>query len=70
MRQDLRLHTTAVAAIVMSGEPKIDEPLVRAWERTLAHHRIDAAEGSTLDAEDPRLNDDDRRFGNNMSSGC
>ena len=58
LREDVRLHATAVAAIVISGEPKIDEPLVRAWERTLAHHRIDAAEGSTLDAEDPRLNDD------------
>jgi hypothetical protein len=58
LREGIRLHTTAVAAIVISGEPKIDEPLVRAWERTLAHHRIDAAEGSTLDAEDPRLNDD------------
>jgi hypothetical protein len=54
----LRLHATAVAAIVISGEPKIDEPLVRAWERTLAHHRIDAAEGSALDAEDSGLNDD------------
>jgi hypothetical protein len=32
--------------------------LVRAWERTLAHHRIDAAEGSALDAKDSRLNDD------------
>ena len=58
IREDLRLHATAVAAIVISGKPKIDEPLMRAWERTLAHHRIDAAEGSALDAEDPRLNDD------------
>ena len=48
IRKELRLHATAVAAIVISGEPKIDEPLVRAWERTLAHHRIDAAEGSAL----------------------
>jgi hypothetical protein len=58
IREKVRLHATAVAAIVISGEPKIDEPLVRAWERTLAHHRIDAAEGSALDAEDSRLNDD------------
>jgi hypothetical protein len=29
----------------------------RAWERTLAHHRIEA-EGSALDAEDSTLNDD------------
>jgi hypothetical protein len=30
-----RLHATAVAAIVLSGKPKIDEPLSRAWTRTL-----------------------------------
>jgi hypothetical protein len=58
IREDLRLHATAVAAIVISGKPKIDEPLMRAWERTLAHHWTGAAEGSALDAEDPRLNDD------------
>jgi len=50
MRRDARLHATAVAAIVMSGEPKIDEPLVRAWERALAHHRINVQD-STLDKE-------------------
>jgi hypothetical protein len=55
MREQVRLHATAVAAIAISGEPKIDEPLVRAWERTLAHHQIDAAEGSALDVEDSRL---------------
>jgi len=38
IRESVRHHATAVAAIVISGEPKIDEPLVRAWERTLAHH--------------------------------
>jgi hypothetical protein len=48
LREAVRLHTTAVAAIVISGEPKIDEPLVRAWERTLAHHRMDG-DDSTLD---------------------
>ncbi len=41
IRESVRLHTTAVAAIVLYGEPKIDEPLVRAWERTLAYHKID-----------------------------
>jgi hypothetical protein len=41
IREPVRLHTTAVAAIVLYGEPKIDEPLVRAWERTLAYHKID-----------------------------
>jgi hypothetical protein len=48
LRESVRLHTTAVAAIVISGEPKIDEPLVHAWERTLAHHRMDG-DDSTLD---------------------
>jgi hypothetical protein len=33
-------HATAVAAIVLYGEPKIEEPLVRAWAHTLRHHRI------------------------------
>jgi hypothetical protein len=40
LRPKALLHATAVAAIVMSGAPKINEPLVRAWERTLRHHRI------------------------------
>jgi hypothetical protein len=48
MRGDARPHATAVAAIVISGEPKVDEPLVRAWARTLAHHRMDLQD-STLD---------------------
>jgi hypothetical protein len=40
LRPKARLHATAVAAIVLSGEPKIDEPLRRAWVRTLRHHGI------------------------------
>jgi hypothetical protein len=44
LRESIRYHTTAVAAIVLSGEPKIDEPLVHAWDRTLSHYRIDAHE--------------------------
>lgn len=40
MRPGARLHATAVAAIVICGEPKIDEPLIRAWVRTLRHHGI------------------------------
>jgi hypothetical protein len=36
-----RLHATAVAAIVLSGEPKIHEPLIRAWARTLAHYKLE-----------------------------
>jgi hypothetical protein len=34
-------HATAVAAIVLSGQPKIDEPLIRAWARALQHYGID-----------------------------
>jgi hexokinase len=40
MRSSARFHATAVAAIVISGEPKIDEPLLQAWARTLRHHGI------------------------------
>src|SRR5262249_41166850 len=36
-----RLHATAVAAIVLSGESKIDEPLSQAWTRALQHYRIE-----------------------------
>jgi hypothetical protein len=35
-----RFHATAVAAIVLSGEPKIDEPLNKAWARALQHYGI------------------------------
>lgn len=37
MRPEAQLHATAVAAIVMFGKPEINEPLIRAWERTLRH---------------------------------
>jgi hypothetical protein len=40
MRPEARLHATAVAAIVISGEPKVDEPFIRAWVRTLRHYGI------------------------------
>jgi hypothetical protein len=43
----LRHHAIAVAAIVIWGEPKIDEPLVHAWARTLAHHRMDVQDQDT-----------------------
>ena len=36
-----RVHATAVAAIAMWGEPKIEEPLICAWKRTLAYHGLD-----------------------------
>jgi hypothetical protein len=34
------LHATALAAIVLSGKPKIDEPLKYAWSRALQHYGI------------------------------
>ena len=36
-----RRHAAAVAAIVLSGRPRIDEPLERAWARALQHYGID-----------------------------
>jgi hypothetical protein len=36
-----RRHATAVAAIVLLGQPKIDEPLSRAWARALRQYGID-----------------------------
>jgi hypothetical protein len=32
-----RIHATAVAGIVLHGDPKIDEPLAPAWARTVAN---------------------------------
>jgi hypothetical protein len=34
-------HAIAVAAIALSGQPKIDEPLIKAWERALQHYGIE-----------------------------
>jgi hypothetical protein len=39
-----RPHATAVAAIVLSGQPRVDEPLIRAWERALQQYGIDVKE--------------------------
>ena len=36
-----RRHATAVAAIALAGEPRIDEPLTRAWARTLQYYEIE-----------------------------
>jgi hypothetical protein len=36
-----RRHATAVAAIVLSGQPRIDEPLSLAWARALRQYGID-----------------------------
>jgi hypothetical protein len=34
----VRLHATAVAAILLAGSPKIDEPFIRAWTRALRYY--------------------------------
>src|SRR6516165_12821770 len=36
-----RPHATAVAAIVLAGKPKVDEPLAEAWKRALRHYKIE-----------------------------
>jgi hypothetical protein len=46
-----RFHATAVAAIVLSGEPKIDEPLIRAWTHALQSY------GIPWPQKGPRIND-------------
>src|ERR1700737_3341794 len=46
---DARLHAIAVAAIVLSGQPKIDEPLIRAWERALRHYGITVKEPGRME---------------------
>jgi hypothetical protein len=40
LRSKALRHATAIAAIVLHGEPRIDEPFIRAWVRTLRHHGI------------------------------
>jgi hypothetical protein len=40
LRTQARSHATAVAAIVLSGQPSVDEPLNRAWARALQHYGI------------------------------
>ena len=39
-RPQARFHAAAVAAIVLQGKPKIDEPLERAWLRALERYGI------------------------------
>jgi hypothetical protein len=39
-RYEARCHATAVAAIVLSGKAKVDEPLKQAWARALHHYKI------------------------------
>jgi hypothetical protein len=47
-----RFHATAVAAIVLSGEPKIDEPLIRPWTRALQHYGISALQQYGMNLDD------------------
>jgi hypothetical protein len=35
-----RRHATAVAAIVLAGHPRIDDPLRLAWARALQHYGV------------------------------
>jgi hypothetical protein len=44
LRRDARYHAISVAAIALSGQPRIDEPLHDAWARTLQHHGISVKE--------------------------
>jgi hypothetical protein len=39
-RQQARDHATSVAALVLAGQPRIDEPLKEAWTRALRHYGI------------------------------
>jgi hypothetical protein len=43
-----RHHAAAVAAIVLAGEAKIDEPLDQAWARALQHYNIEYNKGREL----------------------
>jgi hypothetical protein len=48
-RHQAQYHATAVAAIVLSGRPKIDEPLNIAWSRALQHYRIKLGKWGEID---------------------
>jgi hypothetical protein len=43
-----RHHATAVAAIVLAGQPKIDEPLSEAWNRALKHYAVESKPGGGI----------------------
>ena len=47
----VRHHAIAAAAIVLEGRPKIEEPLRRAWERTLRHFRIEVKNLDLLEGQ-------------------
>jgi hypothetical protein len=46
-----RHHATAVAAIVLAGQPRIDEPVGQAWARALQHYDIGGHHKGQLDAQ-------------------
>jgi hypothetical protein len=48
-RASARHHATAVAAIVLAGQAKSDEPLSRAWARALQHYDIGGNQNGQLD---------------------
>jgi hypothetical protein len=52
-----RFHATAVAAILLSGEAKIDEPLSEAWARALQHYKISLSHRWIIFGEKARLKD-------------
>jgi hypothetical protein len=47
----IRNHTIAGAAIVLTGAPKIDEPLARAWKRPLRHFEIEVSDPLSRDGQ-------------------
>ena len=44
-----RDHATAVSAIVLAGQPQIEEPLGQAWARALQHYGVDRNQKGQLD---------------------
>ena len=40
LRHAAREHAARLAAVILYGEPKIDEPLALAWSRALAHLKL------------------------------
>jgi hypothetical protein len=51
LRREACYHAMAVAGIVSSGQPRIDEPLQHAWARTLRHHGITVKDQGSWDGQ-------------------
>ena len=49
-RSQARFHAAAVAAIVLQGEPRIDEPLERAWLRALERYGIHVSDPTSTNS--------------------